>query len=232
MALLDTLHGVGGDHVLERADGLVDVMSGADYLSGPDDWPEWEVTALERVSGRVLDVGAGAGRHCLALQAKGDEPTALDTSPGAIEVCEARGVNRTFLGPISALAEKNSEPFDAAILMGNNLGLLGSPEQATDYLDALRHLLVSRGTVVGTCVDPYVTDNLGHLAYHEQNRRAGRMAGQATLRVRYGYVATEWFDYLFVSPNELRQLAADAGWRVEETTEPQPTYVAVLRPDR
>jgi hypothetical protein len=49
-----------------------------------DAWPDNDVTALDLVGGRVLNVGAGAGRFLLALQSRGHEPMALDVSPGAV----------------------------------------------------------------------------------------------------------------------------------------------------
>lgn len=70
-----------------------------------DAWPDNDVTALDLVGGRVLNVGAGAGRFLLALQSRGHEPMALDVSPGAVEVCRRRGVRRTILGPIEELAD-------------------------------------------------------------------------------------------------------------------------------
>ena len=67
---------------------------------------------------------------------------------------------------------------------------------------------------MGTCLDPYTTEDPDHLAYHEANRRAGRMPGQLTLRVRHRRFATPWFGYLFVSADELRSLVANADWQI------------------
>lgn len=228
-ALLDAHRGVGGTYVVERTDGYVDVETGADNLAGQTDWPTWDSKALDLVSGRVLDVGAGAGRHSLVLQIRGDKPTALDTSPGAIEVCRQRGVEHTFHGDLPTFAMASPPPFDAAILMGNNLGLLGSRDESHKVFGTLDRLLAPGGVVVGTCLDPYLTNDKDHLALHEKNRQAGLLPGQLTLRVRYRYLATDWFNYLFVSPNELHDLALECGWRVDETTEPDPIYLATLR---
>lgn len=230
-SLIDALNGVGGDHVVERDDGFVDPASAEDvYFAGPEDWPAYDVTALDLVSGRVLDVGAGAGRHSLVLQQRGHDVVALDVSPGAIEVCRERGVHQVFLGPTSALADEDLAPFDAALLMGNGLELLGSPQAATGFLDTLRRLLTPGGIVVGTCIDPYLAEDEAHLRYQEQNRRAGRMSGQVTLRYRYKHLSTDWPENLLASARELRGLAAAAGWIVEDATEPGPGYLAVLKP--
>lgn len=230
-ALLDAQAGDEVMTVAERSDGYLGIESTEMYFAPPEEWPDFDRTALGILEGRVLDVGAGAGRLSLALQDRGHSAVALDTSPGAIEVCRARGLEDTFLGPIESLAEDAVEPFDFAALLGHNLGLLGSRNRSQGVLATLRLLIRSNGRIVGTCMDPYATDNPIHLRYHEANRRAGRLGGRIVLRVRYGWLTTDWFDYLFTTPTELDELARSAGWRLEEASDPNPTYVAVLKPD-
>jgi hypothetical protein len=65
------------------------------------------------------------------------------------------------------------------------------------------------------------------MAYHERNRRAGRMPGQVTIRIRYQRLATNWFDLLWMSLTELDQIAAAAGWGVTGAL-PGAEYRAVL----
>ncbi|MCP3995191.1 MAG: hypothetical protein GY722_09020, partial [bacterium] len=145
-------------------------------------------------------------------------------------VCRKRGIKRTFEGSIFDLLETPVDPFDALVLMGSNLALLQSDARASGVFDAMRVLLKSGGSVIGTCRDPYQTDNPDHLSYHEANRAAGRIPGQIRMRVRYRRLASEWFNYLFVAPDELKALAEHSGWAVVGTTKPDPEYVAVLRP--
>ena len=185
---------------------------------------------MEMVSGRILDVGAGAGRHALALQERGHEVVALDVSPGAIEVCRDRGVEQVFLGTTEDLVREDPELFDAVILLGHNLALVGSPEASVPFLDSLRSLLRSDGLVIGNTRDIYQTDDPVHLAYHRLNRARGRLPGQLPLRTKFEDVVGDWFDYLFVSRTELTDLVERAGWRVEQLTEPNPSYPATLRP--
>lgn len=233
-ALLDAFAGGRGTHVTERDDGFVDVMDATMYFLEPDlwsdAWPGHDEAALDLVHGRILDIGAGAGRHSLALQTRGHELVALDVSPGAVEVCRRRGVRHTFLGSIEEFADSDPPLFDAAVLMGNNLSLLGSPERSGSMLGTLRRLLHPAGTIVGACLDPYLTDDPVHLAYHQQNREQGRSPGQLTLRVRYRGLAGDWFDWLLMSPDELAVIADRAGWRLDDVTDPDPSYLAVLRP--
>ena len=67
-----------------------------------------------------------------------------------------------------------------------------------------------------------------HLAYQERNRRRGRLDGQIRIRVRQRELATPWFDYLMVSPDELRTLLAGTGWRLAHTIDSDDTYIAVI----
>jgi hypothetical protein len=91
-------------------------------------------------------------------------------------------------------------------------------------------LLAPGGVVIGCGMNPYLTDDPDHRAYQQQNRARGRYPGQIRLRIRHRNLAGDWFDYLFTSPEELGELAALSGWRIEDITEPGPSYLAVLRP--
>ena len=55
------------------------------------------------------------------------------------------------------------------------------------------------------------------------------MAGQIKMRVRYGKWVGEWFDYLFVSPEEMREILVDTESRIEELIESsKANYFAVI----
>jgi SAM-dependent methyltransferase len=228
-ALLDHLEsGDPGIHVFERDDGYVDVASAAVYFGGIEAWSPAEAEMARSARGRVLDVGAGAGRAALHLQEQGLEVTALDVSPGAVEVCRRRGVRATFLGTVGDLAATEPGSFDTLLLLGNNLGLVGSPEAAPEWLGTLRRLARPGARLIGTTRDPYRTEDPAHVAYHERNRRRGRMAGQVTSRTRYRSLATPWFDLLWVSLDELRAIVEPLGWVLRDVAEDGPLFTVVL----
>lgn len=213
--LLAWVNGERHPVVIERDDGLV-FRDDEDYVSEPEPSPllDW---VLGRLGPRVLDIGAGAGRYALLLERAGHEVVALDTSPGAVEACRRRGISRTFLGTVEDLAATEPEPFDNFIALGNNLGLIGTPDRALGYFAALEQMAAPGASLLGTMVDPYATDRSVHLAYHEHNRANGRMSGELRVRVRHLTMATPWFSLLWVSPGELREIAARSGWSVSET---------------
>jgi 2-polyprenyl-3-methyl-5-hydroxy-6-metoxy-1,4-benzoquinol methylase len=202
---------------IERDDDYIDIGSEAgQYFSEYNQWSPLERLAIERAKGRVLDIGCGAGRHSLYLQHKGFDVTAIDNSPGAIEVCKLRGLKNAIVKAIADVDEFGPNSFDTILMFGNNFGLFGDAENAKLILNKLSRITSSEARIVaGTC-NPYRTDNREHLEYHELNRRRGRMPGQIRMRVRYGKTIGSWFDYLFVSPDEMQKIVADTEWQIEE----------------
>jgi SAM-dependent methyltransferase len=230
-ALLDYLvHGSDGrEHFIERDDGLLEMFDTGVFFTAKSDWSAIEAAVTERSGSRVLDIGAGAGRHALPLQDTGRNVVALDVSAGAIEVCQRRGVLETFTGTVFEYAETNTKPFDTFLLCGNNYGLLESPQHAPKFLSGLTRMAAPGAEIIGTCMDPYSTTDPLHLAYHEFNRSRARLPGQIRLRSRWANLASPWFDYLFLPVRELEELAETAGWELVTQESGPGSYVAILR---
>ncbi len=227
--LLDYHSGRAGDPFLERDDGHTGPALGAEcFFAEAEQWPDAERAVFDYVRGRVLDVGAGAGRHSLEAQRRGLDVVAIDVSPGALEVCRRRGVQDARLLPLASVGERLGA-FDTVLMMCGNFGLVGNAEEAVAILGRLRALTSPNGRIVLDSVDPYVDADAADLAYEARNRALGRMPGQVTIRIRYGERVTPWFDLLNVSAAELGQLAAGAGWRLAEVVEGEPPdYYALL----
>ena len=203
--------------LIERSDGHLGVMDAARYFARPNDWTPTTRLARERAAGRILDIGAGAGRVALVLQDEGYDVVALDVSQGATTVCRERGVRATFTGSVFDLAATTPEPFDTFLMLGNNLGLLGGAKQAPRFLDALTSMARPAATIIGETLDPYRTHDPDHLRYHEENRRLGRLAGQLRLRIRHLQLTTPWWDYLLSTPEELESIVAPTRWQLSDT---------------
>jgi SAM-dependent methyltransferase len=192
------------------------------------DWPEAEGHAFEFVRGRVLDIGAGAGRHSIESARRGLDVVAIDISPGAVEVCRRRGIEDARLLSLSDL-DAGLGLFDTVLLLCGNFGLAGNPEETKALLRRLHEFTPADGRIVLDTVDPYVGADEADLAYMERNRAEGRMAGQVRIRIRYEERVTPWFDLLLVARAELEQLAAESGWRIAWAEETElPDYYAVL----
>lgn len=215
--------------IVERDDGYIEATGGPGAYFAPfRRWPAHQRKAVRFMRGRVLDVGAGAGRVAVELQARGQGVVAIDVSPGAVEVCRRRGVRDARVMAFEDVDETVGL-IDTVVMFGNNFGLFGSAAKAGPMLRRLHRLTSARGRIVAETRHTFLTDDPDHLGYHERNRRRGRMPGQLRLRVRFRLAATPWFDYLIVSPEELRELVAGTGWEVVRLLEGESgMYVAVL----
>lgn len=203
--------------VVERSDGHLGVMDAARYFAHAGDWTATSRFARDGAAGRVLDIGAGAGRVALALQDERHDVVALDVSEGATTVCRQRGVRATFTGSVFDLAATAPEPFETFLMLGNNLGLLGGAEQAPRFLDALASMARPGAVAIGETLNPYGTKDPDHLRYHDDNRALGRLPGQLRLRVRHLQLATAWMEYLFCTPEELESILAPTPWELTDT---------------
>ena len=199
------------------------------FFAEHDEWAEAERAAFGLVRGRVLDIGAGAGRHSLEAQRRGLEAVAVDNSPGAVETCRRRGVRDARLVPLEEI-DDTLGAFDTVLLLCGNFGLAGGRDDTLTLLHRLHRLTAPEGRIVLDTVNPHVENDAKDLAYLERNLERGRMPGQVTIRIRYGELVTPWFELLCVSPSELQDLLVGTGWRMgwaREADEP-PDWYAVL----
>jgi SAM-dependent methyltransferase len=217
--------------VAERDDGYIDPsgINPAGYFREYKKWPKYEREAIKFARGNVLDVGAGAGRVSLYLQKCGFDVTAIDNSPLELQVCKKRGVKKTRLLPFEKIGIFGRGKFDTVIMYGNNFGLFGSFPKAKIMLRKLLKITKPGALIIAATGDPYNTTEPAHLSYHKFNRKRGRMAGQARLRIRYKNYIGDWFDYLLVSKKEMKEILKDTGWKVKKFIDSGGAiYIAVI----
>jgi len=215
--------------IVERDDGYVDAISPRGYFSDYEDWPLIEQKAMQFVKERVLDIGCGAGRHLLHLQKKGFDVLGIDTSPLAVKICKLRGAKKAKVTSIEDAAFK-PKSFDTIIMMGNNFGLFGSFKKARKLLKKFHKMTSDNALIIADTRNPYKTDNPAHLEYHRSNKQKGRMGGQVRIRVRFGKYATEWFDYLMVSKEEMETILDGTGWKVKQfANSGNSQYIAIIK---
>jgi SAM-dependent methyltransferase len=228
-ALVDHLEGrTGALLYLEADDGSsrpADLQP-ADFFRPRRDWARWERRLVARATGRVLDLGAGAGRVAIPLQDESHDVTAVDISPGAVDVCRRRGLSDVRQLDIRAALPNGT--WDTVLLMCGNLGLGGDWDPTKDLLKRIANVVPHGGRLIGDSVDP-TSDDPDDLAYEARNERNGYHRGHVRLRLRYGNLCTPWWDQLNIPRDDLPALVDGTGWTLEDESDADVGYGVILR---
>lgn len=217
--------------IIERDDDYIDTGSEPGlYFAEYKQWSPLEKRVIKQARGRILDIGCGAGRHSLYLQEKGFDVTGIDNSTGAIKVSKSRGLKKALVRPITEIDKFKPNSFDTILMLGNNFGLFGDAENAKLILQKMSRITTTAAQIITGTRDPYQTEDRLHLEYHKLNKKRGRMPGQIRMRVRYRKTVGEWFDYLLVSPDEMREIFAATDWQIKEFIEEpeEANYFAII----
>jgi len=213
-ALLDYLDGhMLHELTLEFEDGSsTPALNPEWFFQSSDHWYAWEKTVLDSLKGPVLDLGCGAGRTALYLQEKGLEVTAIDTSPGAVRVCQVRGLRDVRLSDLRD--PPNDKKWNSILLLCGNLGLAGGWQETRTLLANLAKLSTTEAVLVADSVDPTLTDDPEEIAYQNQQHKSGRYIGQVRLRLRYGKIVSPWWEQSNIAIVDLPRLVSGTGWIV------------------
>ncbi|MHA2026748.1 MAG: class I SAM-dependent methyltransferase [Candidatus Thorarchaeota archaeon] len=223
----DAGSGVSGEYFVERDDGRVETMQVLDYVNTFDKWWEPEQLAMNHVSGKVLDIGCGAGRVALHLQNLGFSVVGTDLARGAIEACKKLGLEDARVMSADELDFPDST-FDTVILLGNNFGILGDEGKIVEMLQKLHRITTPDGIILAGSGDVVATDDKEHLMYHEMNVAKGRPKGFVRLRIKYKDIVDEWSDLRLAMPHEMESMANQAGWIMKKKYQSGVPYVGVL----
>lgn len=194
IALLDYYHGNYSEDIMTETNISEEDELPLSYLFRDyEEMPLIEQKALDLARGRVLDVGCGAGSHSLYLQEKGLDVTAIDTSPGAIEVCKLRGIKKAE--NIDLLALKNDK-FDTILLLMNGTGIFQNLENTQTYLLHLKSLLNPGGQILIDSSDlQYMYDTTEEGAIIVP---ADRYYGELEFTIHYKGMESDAFDWLYL----------------------------------
>lgn len=191
-----------------RADGVRFSIETDEYFSLEGELAELDRVALEACRGRVLDVGAGAGRHALALEEQGLEVVSIDVSPFCVELCQRRGVRDARLFDIMKLdSDSMLGRFDTLLFGMQTIGVAGG-------VATLERLLKR----IESCLSPgaqILVDSSALREPWEGVSDGSPESGEIVLSMRYRGMRGEPFPWLYLSEPHLREVAARAGYTAE-----------------
>lgn len=196
-----------------RADGVEFEIETAEYFTLEGELAELDRIALEHARGRVLDVGAGAGRHALALQARGCEVVAIDVSATCVLLCRERGVvDARELDVMSLAGEKPMDDalgtFDTIFFGMQTIGVAGGIAPLRRLLAGLRRRLRPGGSVIAD-------SSALREAWEGDESDRSPTRGEIVLATRYRRLRGEPFPWLYLAEADLAEVARGAGFALE-----------------
>lgn len=188
-----------------------DEMPVGHLLRQRDEMPYIEQAALDMARGRILDVGAGAGCHSLALQEEGFSVKAIDISPLCCEAMRRRGIKDVECIDIFDCAV--TERFDTILLIMNGTGIAGKASRLPLLLNRLKSMLQAGGQILIDSSDiKYVYMNEDGSFDINLN---GNYYGEVDYQMIYKDVKGEPFDWLYIDYGLLSMFAGQCGMRCE-----------------
>ena len=200
-----------------------DEMDVAYLFRNFDQMPAIEQKALQLTTGRVLDVGCGAGSHSLYLQQQSKEVVSIDISEKAIQACRLRGVAH----PLKINVMEVTEKFDTILLLMNGTGIFETLKQSTSYLIKLKSLLNENGQIL--------IDSSDIIYMFDEDEDGGKWIpsdnyyGELEFTITYKNETEDSFPWLYMDYNTLQNAAIANGLKCELIMEgPHFDYLARL----
>ena len=174
-----------------------------------EDMPVIEQEALRLSRGSILDVGAGAGCHSLALQQSGKLVMAIDISPLAVATMRSRGVRDARQQDFFTLRGQ----YDTILMLMNGLGIVGRLSRLPAFFMQVDSLLAPNGQLLCDSSDicyvfedeDGIIDLTGVEGYY----------GELTYQMQYKSIRGNAFPWLFIDPSTLAEQARMCGFDVE-----------------
>lgn len=194
-----------------------DEMPIAHLFRSEQEMPQLEKRALTLVRGRVLDVGAGAGCHALALQEHGFEVKAIDVSPLSCDVMKARGIEDVEC--VNLFDTQLQSKFDTILLLMNGTGIAGKLSRLPLLLNRLKELMAEGAQIL---ID---SSDLKYIYENEDGSMdidlGGNYYGEVDYQMVYKNVKGDSFDWLYVDPTLLTASCKQCGLKCEIIEEGQ-----------
>ncbi len=212
--------------IVRRDDGYKSPLPVSCFFRGPSEYTPIDIKALELSKGRILDVGAGAGVHSLALVEKGLSVTAIDISPHAVEILKQRGIDQAFCSDIFTFQNGS---FDTLLMLGHGVGMVESLEGLERFLAKAGSLISNGGQLLLDSLDVRATADPVHLEYQKDRQRKGHYLGEIGMQFEFRGQTGPFCTWLHVDRDTLNEYARRAGWYCEILVElPGGDYLARL----
>lgn len=178
-----------------------------------EEMPQLEQHALELANGRILDVGAGAGCHSLALQEKGKDVTAIDISPLSVRTMRERGVKKVLEQDFFTVKEH----YDTILMLMNGIGIVGTLDKLKSFFMHIGNILSKGGQLLLDSSDIcYLFEEEDGIIYLPEG---DDYYGELQYTMQYKDTISEPFPWLYIDFPTLSTIASECGFQAELVVE-------------
>lgn len=187
-----------------------------------DTMPVLEQLALGRCTGKVLDVGAAAGMHAQFLIEKGLDVDAIDISENSVNHLKNSGLNAKQIN----FFDFNEKGYDTLLFLMNGIGIAKNLENLEKTLLHAKGMLSKNGKILCDSAD---------IKYLYEDNEGGTWVdlnttyyGNFNFQMKYKEHQTEWFEWLYVDFDKLKEAAKNVGLLATKIHEEEDQYLAEL----
>jgi SAM-dependent methyltransferase len=186
------------------------------------DFPTLEKIAIDACRGKILDVGAGAGAHAIFLNSKGFDVKAIDISIPAIDYIQSKGVKSQVIN----FFDIQGETYDTILMLMNGIGIAGTLSNLENTLLKSYQLLNDNGQLLLDSSDiSYLYEEEDGSTWMDLN---SEYYGNFDYQMEFKGVVGEWFKWLFVDLENLKQVAEKVGFKVTLLTQEESQFLVRL----
>ena len=187
-----------------------------------DEMPELEVLALNEATGKILDVGAGAGTHANYLQNMGKDVTAIDISEGAVAFMQTQGLKSKKIN----FFDLKDEKFDTILMLMNGIGIAGTLSNLENTLAHAKSLLNPGGKILCDSSDiKYLYEDEDGSLWVNLNQE---YYGNFRFQMKYKKETGPWFDWLYVDFDSLFNAAKNVGLKAKRLYDEDDNFLAEI----
>ena len=199
-----------------------DVISSAYLHRTYDSMPITEKTALNNCSGKILDVGAGAGIHAIHLRDNGHNVQCIDVSPLAVQHLQEQNLDARTINFFNI----EDTPYDTILMLMNGIGIAGSLKNLERTLLKAKSLLKPGGKLICDSSDiKYLYEDDEGGTWIDLN---ANYYGDFKFQMKYEAHTSDWFDWLYVDFDNLKAAAEKIGFEVQLLHEENDEYLVAL----
>ena len=209
--------------IIVKSDICEDDVIPSEYLFRKfDDMPVIEQKALERCSGKVLDIGAAAGVHAEHLIAKGHTVRCIDISAGSIAYLHSKKIPSEQVN----FLEYTADSYDTLLFLMNGIGIAGKLENLDALLMHAKKILNPGGKIIFDSTDiKYLYENEDGSIWIDL---AGSYYGNVQFQMEYKDQQSDWFDWLYVDFDNLAAVSQKCGLNAQMIYREGDSYLAEL----